>query len=497
MSSVLTECMAHLIAGLRALAFVRLSPQTASTGFRTVAFMIALVIAVDAASERLTSGGTAGFDAQGLSAVIAGWALFAILVHFLRTDKRPFDAASLITTSAASTVWIFAFFASAQLLLGHWLVRLGVPEGWLPFAGAVGGILIIIWQLVAYWRIGRAATLGMPRRLGIALPVVALLPMFVLPQKPIFADPSTAFEMPTIWDAVKLWPAAQNSEEPLPRIPRLDVEAAWERQPALVAQALAGLAPSRPGIPEVYVVGAATFAEQDVFKREVSQARDIMDERLDARGRSVLLVNHRDTVEQMPLANATNLGKVIAGVGKFMDTEKDVLVLFVTSHGSQGSISVMFPRFGFNDLTPEGLAGMLDKAGIKKRVVILSACHSGSFISALEGPGTLVMTAAHAEKTSFGCSNEREWTHFGDALFNHALRTTHSLPEAFRLAREKIATWEKEQKLTPSEPQISMGVDIAISLKAIEQRLVAMPVAAPATGSSRSAIAADGMAAAQ
>jgi hypothetical protein len=31
----------------------------------------------------------------------------------------------------------------------------------------------------------------------------------------------------------------------------------------------------------------------------------------------------------------------------------------------------------------------------------------------------VVLTAAAADKTSFGCEPSRDWTFFGDALFNH------------------------------------------------------------------------------
>jgi len=251
----------------------------------------------------------------------------------------------------------------------------------------------------------------------------------------------------------------------------VDVEAAWDRQPDLVAKGLASLAPSRAGTPEVYFVGAALFSEQDVFRREVTSARRIMDQQFGTHGRSLLLINHRDTLHDVPLANATNLEKVLAGVGRVMDPDKDVLVLFLTTHGIKGLLSVYFPNFGFNDLTPDRLAKALNKSGIRNRVVILSACHSGSFIPALQNEQTLVLTAAHAEKTSFGCSNEREWTYFGDALFNRALRSTTSFPAAFRQATATVAQWEKAQKLTPSEPQMALGTRIAGKLDAIQRRL--------------------------
>ena len=112
---------------------------------------------------------------------------------------------------------------------------------------------------------------------------------------------------------------------------------------------------------------------------------------------------------------------------------------------------------------------MLDTSGIKNRVLIISACYSGSFVEELASDNTLIMTAASDNRTSFGCSNEREWTFFGDALFNHALRETYSFESAFAKARETVSQWEREQGITPSDPQISAGSAIHAKLKDVAE----------------------------
>jgi hypothetical protein len=91
--------------------------------------------------------------------------------------------------------------------------------------------------------------------------------------------------------------------------------------------------------------------------------------------------------------------------------------------------------------------------GPRNRVVIISACHSGSFIPALASPTTLVITAARGDRTSLGCSDKRWWTYFGDAYFNHALRRDTSFTRAFAQAKRL----EAQHKLMPSLPQIAGG----------------------------------------
>jgi Peptidase C13 family len=254
------------------------------------------------------------------------------------------------------------------------------------------------------------------------------------------------------------------------RGPRLDVEAIFDRQRDMIDADVAKLAPSRQGTPEIYFVGFASFAGQDVFRREVTAVRELMDDRFATKGRSLLLLNHRETTTELPLASATNLARALARVGRIMDVEKDTLVLFITTHGVPARLAVEFSRFGLNDISPGTLKTALDRSGIRNRILVISACYSGSFIETLKTPHTLILAAARTDRPSFGCSNERSWTFFGDALFNRALRETRSFTDAFERAKTTVTGWERERKFDPSEPQIFVGDQIRPLLDAIAAR---------------------------
>jgi Peptidase C13 family len=258
-----------------------------------------------------------------------------------------------------------------------------------------------------------------------------------------------------------------------PRIdPRIDYEAVMYAQPRLIDEVMAHILPTEKSEPSTYFLGFAGWAEQNVFIREVSQARDIVDERLATSGRSLLLVNHPTALHEVPLATVTNLEIVLRRLGRIMNPQKDTLILFLTSHGIENLFAVQFPGFPLNHLTPQRLIQALDRSGIENRIVIISACHSGSFIPALSRPKTLVLTAARADRTSFGCANGRDWTYFGDALFNNALREEKDLVKAFHKANALIAQWEVWRRLLmqqPSEPQISVGSSIGKTLAAISR----------------------------
>jgi hypothetical protein len=229
-------------------------------------------------------------------------------------------------------------------------------------------------------------------------------------------------------------------------------------QQKLLERELAALQAERKGVTDVYLIGMAGYGEQDVFMKEVDAVARLFRERFDAEGRTIRLVNNNKTLASSPIASATSLKAALHRVAKTMNKEEDVLFLFLTSHGSEKHhFALELWPLNFNPLDPARLRKMLDESGIKHRVVVVSACYSGGFINALKNDHTLVITASAPDKNSFGCSNENDWTYFGQAYFNEALRSTYSFTEAFDLAKPLITARETKQKFTPSNPQMALG----------------------------------------
>lgn len=159
-------------------------------------------------------------------------------------------------------------------------------------------------------------------------------------------------------------------------------------------------------------------------------------------------------------------------------------MLFLTSHGSADHrLSVEFAPLQLDQIGPADLRAMLDQAGIRFRIVVISACYSGGFIPALADERTLLMTATAGDRTSFGCSTDSPLTFFTDALFNQALRAEPSLPRAFAQARLFVAQRERAQGLSPpSDPQISAGAAIVDKLDALARRSAVAPATSCAAG---------------
>jgi len=269
-------------------------------------------------------------------------------------------------------------------------------------------------------------------------------------------------------------PEQQEAQEGDPdvRYKALDAEALLYRQPVLLDDTLSRLRPERKQHVDLFYVGFAGFAAEDVFALEADYIKRLFDEHFGTSGHSVSLVNHLDTLDDTPLATATNLETTLKRIGKLMNRDEDVLFLYLTSHGgSDHTLAVEFWPLPLNDLTPERLKAMLDKAGIKWRVIVVSACYSGGFVDALKGPNTLVATAAAADRTSFGCGSESDFTYFGEAVFKEQLQHQLSLIPAFKAAAVSIAKREQREQLEASKPQLSVGPAIAPHLAALEKSL--------------------------
>jgi hypothetical protein len=82
------------------------------------------------------------------------------------------------------------------------------------------------------------------------------------------------------------------------------------------------------------------------------------------------------------------------------------------------------------------------------------------FIPPLASPDSLVITAADANHSSFGCEDRAKWTYFGDAFFNVALRQTTRIKDAFALAQRLVAQREARNGFEPSHPQMAGGENV-------------------------------------
>ena len=239
-------------------------------------------------------------------------------------------------------------------------------------------------------------------------------------------------------------------------------------QPHLLGSVIDALKPRTPGKTNLYVVAFAGDGSESVFRNEVEYAEKLFSKRFDANGHVIVLENNPASVAIRPLATLTNLRIALGAVAEQMDPAEDILLVYLTSHGSHDhQLYVALDPLPLNQITPEDLSDALKTSpSMRWKVLVVNACYSGGFIDALRDDSTMVITAARSDRTSFGCGSESEITYFGNAFLADALNATSSIPEAFAKAKSLVAEWEARDKATePSEPQIASSPSIEAKLE--------------------------------
>jgi hypothetical protein len=223
-------------------------------------------------------------------------------------------------------------------------------------------------------------------------------------------------------------------------------------QGRLLDAALANIPPSTPAV-ELYSLTLGGDGKQSVFLRESDYVANMLSTRFGAFGQ-IRLVNHRDHLADRPMATRENLRRAALALAERSGPE-DLIFIYLTSHGtSEHELVLDQPRMELADLPADELAAVLAPLKNRDKIIVISSCYSGGFIPALKDERTMIMTASRADRVSFGCSEEANFTYFGDALFVQALNQTDDLEQAFKRAKATVAERELADGFEASEPQI-------------------------------------------
>jgi hypothetical protein len=441
----------------------RATAEPPAIGFAGIAGWSVVAAAIIVATQYLTEGGR--FSEYGLGLTV-GWLVLstAATALVLPAEQR---ASATAATLVLSTIAILMICAFLEIDLPDTL-----PRRIVLLSIALGGLLYLVWLIGAYAAIVRSFYSG-PRLAGWgragAVWAAQMAVLAVFPNYPAFVTQETYNNPLNSWAYVRAF-LSSSQDEASSQDGGLDHARIELAQPALMERAVAQLAPQVRGETDIYAIGIAGWSEQDVFIKELNGALAALETVLPVRERTIRLVNHADTVWKEPAAVLGNVAAAVRAIGRVMDKDEDVLLIFMTSHGGPGVFALRLPGLVNVGLSPRELAEVLDSEGIKNRIVIVSACYSGAFVRPLADDNTIVLTAADEKSTSFGCSNEREWTYFGDAFFNQNLRPDATIEEAFFNAKTMIAEWEARDGLGASNPQGHFGPALMAKLARIYGR---------------------------
>lgn len=243
-------------------------------------------------------------------------------------------------------------------------------------------------------------------------------------------------------------------------------------------EALAALPASTPAL-ELFTLSVAGDGSQGVFLRETDYVDHLLAGRFAAYGQ-ISLANNRDYPAGRPLATRENIARALQALGEKSGPE-DVLFIYLTSHGSpEHELSLQQPRLQLGDLPADELAELMAPVRDRYKVLVVSACYSGGFVEPLKDDKTLVITASRADRVSFGCSDDADFTYFGRALFAGALQQTDALDDAFELAVAEVARREAEDGFSPSEPQIWAAPAVLAQWRKLREGTVASQALAAA-----------------
>jgi hypothetical protein len=400
------------------------------------------------------------------------------LLLWVGLDRLNYSGEVLLTPFAGSSV---ALVLLAALFLAWLLTRLSKPrlelrQGMLLIFGLCPLIAIASWALgscpravvfsvggvlafecLRYLHRGLRCMSG--RRQWLALVATAVSGLLML------------YGAEQSYQVSSLWYESQVDDEQAMEESKQDRQLVFEQSSAIDAR-LASLSPRIEGQTNAFFVGFAGYGLQRVFVQEIELAAKAIGEKYRAAGHTLLLANSPPEILRHPFASPQALRHALKGLATRMNLEEDVLFLSLSSHGSDdGRISVASNYDYWDDLTATDLASMLNEARIRWKVIVISACYAGSFIDALKDDSTIILTAAAADRTSFGCSDDSELTYFGEAFYQDSLPGADSLRQAFATARASIGTREQTEGLQGSDPQAFFGEQMSAKLAALEHAL--------------------------
>jgi hypothetical protein len=403
------------------------------------------------------------FNPYGLNALAAVLAVeLAVAGLFVRPGGRVTALAAMFALSVIAAIATAGIRLAVPLLAAEF----GSNESWTSTyaAAASYGAEVIWWIGAMVCVVGSLDRETLTRRLVriAALWIALFASNAVVPHAPVFAAPDFDVRDANWWEFLRAKYAANYGQAALAA--NADLARVNQAQAALLQAEVARLAPQPKGETAIYALGVAGWAGLDVFAKEIDGGLASIARMLPIKDRTLRLINNPATVASVPLASLHNFTAAIHAIGNVMDKDDDVLVLLMTSHGDRKGFALQLPDQAPIDLTPKQVAETLDHEGIKYRVVIVSACFSGTFLPPLANDNTIVVTAADDQHTSFGCAPERDWTYFGDAFLRQSLQPGTDFEQAFAHARTLIQGWELMDHAPPSNPQAHFGPALVAKL---------------------------------
>jgi hypothetical protein len=410
MRYALVSLLHNLVAGLRLVLFMRVDRGAFRIGLAPWLLMIAFSATLDVLLDGLRTGPDARLSLLGLDGELFALGLLMLtsgVIAVLFRDVGMFVALPIVT---------LASFPLLQVVhAAPAIADIELPAPW----DLALELAIVAWMIVVSMRAVRVVSEAPASRRtlrAIGGGLLLSLPLWFAP----LAGPTDSW-----WSSGEPSAGGDGGSNPAS-------EPVMAAQSFLLDHAIDDLEDERAGVTDLYYVGFAPDSRHDGFRDELDMARHALDERFGTQGRSLSLLNNRDTVAEVPYATLTNLRRVLLEIGDMIDADEDVVMVYVTGGATSAhGLAAVLPPLDLVALTPAGLKQILDTAGIRFRVVVVSTCAAGAWVEALQDDDTAVFAWPPGDAQSIGCEGGSAPSAFATALFDRALRSADSLPGAF------------------------------------------------------------------
>lgn len=169
-----------------------------------------------------------------------------------------------------------------------------------------------------------------------------------------------------------------------------------------------------------------------------------------------------DEVDFLPDKFPTVFEDVVAQHINYLDAnsrDDDLIIIGLYSHGVEEKLIIRLGKENTRAVTPDELKMFLDPIRKKNVLLIISACHAGSFLPHLKSDNIAIAVAAAADKQSNGCSPLHSQTFYGknlsEVLSNSSAFSGDTLSKVMEEAAYQIR--EKEKWKPKSDPSFFVG----------------------------------------
>lgn len=234
------------------------------------------------------------------------------------------------------------------------------------------------------------------------------------------------------------------------------------RSEALLAQqieaAKAGMV--QDTAPRLLFAGVAMNDQTTAFRNDVLLAESVA-RKVDRKAIVFKLVDPVPGQDaDLPYAIRENIANVLQKLSELARPQDKVMVL-LSSHGTEGFLSVQAGKQPLGVASVADLRRWLESLGDRPTLLIISACHSGSFIEPLRKPSRIILAAAAKDRSSFGCQPKSDNTFFIKELLRQPTLLNLSTREMMHQATLGVTELEVKMKLSPpSSPQYFYGVGV-------------------------------------